>query len=93
MNIQKIAAIVLLVVLIITMIIVYYMLYNSNSNVTFPPIIKKCPDSLKLNEGKCGSESSIKPYDDSDVCKFKEANIGNPGFTYNWDGITNAVCD
>ena len=91
MNIQKISAIVLLVVLIITMIIVYYMLYNSNSELTFPPIVKKCPDALKYNGADCGS--GITAYTGGDVCEFKEANPNNPGYSYNWDGITNADCD
>tara|TARA_Y100000741_G_C18205119_1_gene539304 strand:+ start:760 stop:951 length:192 start_codon:yes stop_codon:yes gene_type:complete len=63
------------------------MLYNSNSELKFPPIIKKCPDAVKLNGADCGS--GITAYTGGDVCKFKETYTES----YNWDGITNADCD
>ena len=60
---------------------------NSNSELKFPPIIKKCPDAVKLNGADCGS--GITAYTGGDVCKFKETYTES----YNWDGITNADCD
>lgn len=91
MNIQKISAIILLVVLIITMIIVYGMLYYSNSELTYPPMINKCPDTMTYTKDEgCGSNGP-KPYEGGGVCEFRKNNqVSEYG---NWDGISNAVCD
>lgn len=90
MNIQKISAIVLLVVLIITMIIVYAMLYYSNSELTYPPMINKCPDKMTYTDTGCSGGAP--PYEGGGVCEFKNKSfrLRDHG---NWDGISNAVCD
>tara|TARA_Y100000768_G_scaffold361112_1_gene318901 strand:+ start:8475 stop:8771 length:297 start_codon:yes stop_codon:yes gene_type:complete len=98
MNIQKIAAYILLVVLIITMIIVYAMLYHSNSELTYPPLINKCPDKMKATSTGCsgaqGDNAGAPSYEGGAVCEFiKNSLDGNKRKFNNWDGISNAVCD
>ena len=87
------AAVLLLVVLVITMIIVYAMLYYSNNELKYPPIISKCPDKIPLVSGnKCGGE--FEPYEGGDVCEYKDNTPSYSSTTHgNWDGISNADCD
>ena len=89
------AAVLLLVVLVITMIIVYAMLYYSNNELKYPPIISKCPDKISLSDNKmCAGTPSFEPYEGGDVCEYKDKTTSYSSTTHgNWDGISNADCD
>ena len=92
MNFYKTVCIVALVILVVSLAFIGSALASSSKNVTFPPIISKCPDNYEIvyddygEFEKCRNNNQIARVDCRDV-SFGDASYNMPGI-----GSTSGAC-